>query len=244
MSVNVVPTKDTELLQWLAQRQTPWGVNQAAVGLSQAELDLFRSTSEDANTAYQAWINARQAATDASKAWQSAKRAARSAASTGVKSIRNFASTQPDPQKVFGLALVPAPKVPNFGVPPGTPGSPRVELDVVTGALTVRFECNNPPGLTGTVYIAQRRSASATGAFGPWQQVAVSSTKRFVDNTIAAGTPAVQYMITAQRGSISGAPSVPFTIAFGRAGGAGNAGFALFEGDVALGKNGAPKLAA
>ncbi len=243
----VVPTKDTELLQWLAQRQSPWDINRAAVGLSQAQLDLFRTASDEATTAYQAWINAKQAATDASKAWQASKRLARTAASSGVKSIRTFAATQPDPQKVYGLALIPAPKTPSFGTPPGQPGSPRIALDPATGALDIRFECNNPAGLSGTVYIVNRRSVSATGVTGPWAQVAVTSVKRFVDSSLVAGTPGVQYQITAQRGSVSGTPSLPILVSFGRPGtgpGTAGAGFTVIEGDVTFGKNGAPKLAA
>nr|MCU0689420.1 hypothetical protein [Phycisphaerales bacterium] len=186
---------------------------------------------------------AKQALTDASDAWKLAKREARTAASAGVKSIRTFAEQQPNPQAIYGQALIPAPKVPNFGVPPGQPGSPRIELDAATGALDIRFECNNPPGLSGTVYIVARRSVSTSGGgtFGPWQQVAVTSVKRFIDSSLVAGTPAVQYQITAQRGSIVGTPSLPILVSFGRAGGAG---FTVSEGEFVPNSTKTPKLAA
>lgn len=244
-SNTVVPSKDAELLAWLAQRLQPWQTNQAAIGLSTSELNAFKSAAGDAQNAWAAWQTAKQAATDASDAWKIAKKAARTAASAGVKSIRNFAEQQKSPQTVFGLAQIPAPKVPNFGTPPGQPGSPRIELDAATGALTVRFECNNPPGLSGTVYIVARRTVSTTGNFGPWQQVAVTSVKRFIDSSLTAGTPAVQYQITAQRGSIVGTPSLPILVSFGRAAGGPGAigpGFTVTEGDIATGKQ--PKLAA
>lgn len=217
MNNTIVPTKDTELLAWLAQRQQPWRAG-ATIGLSAAELTAFATASTAAQDAWTQWQAAKQAAIDASDAWKNAKKAARTAASNGVKSIRNFAGQQADPQKIYGAAMVPAPKSPNFGVPPGQPGNVTVALDVATGALDVRFECNNPPGLSGTVYVVNRRSGSVTGQFGPWTQVAITSTKRFVDNTLLAGTPSVQYQITAQRGSIVGAPSLPVTVTFGRAG--------------------------
>jgi hypothetical protein len=240
-----------ELLNWLEQRQTPWRAG-AAIGLSAAELTAFTNTTAAAQAAWSQWQLARQAAIDASDAWKNSKKAARTAASAGVKSIRNYASQQPDPQKVYGPAMVPAPKSPNFGVPPGQPGSPRIELDAATGALDIRFECNNPPGLSGTVYLVSRRSVSTTGTFGPWMQVAVSSTKRFIDSSLPAGTPAVQYQIVAQRGSIAGTPSLPILVSFGRVGSGGGGGvgggagggvgFTVTEGDIDFKKS--PKLAA
>ena len=242
MTTTVVPNKDTELLAWLAQRQTPWQ-SFAAIGLTQTEYNNFKNTSGDAQAAWTAWQNAKQAATDASDAWKLAKREARTAASVGVKSIRNYAAQQPNPQTIYGQAQIPAPKTPNFGVPPGQPGNVTVALDVATGALDVRFECNNPPGLSGTVYVVNRRSGSVTGQFGPWTQVAITSTKRFVDNTLLAGTPSVQYQITAQRGSIVGAPSLPVTVTFGRnANGPGVGGMTVTVGGG--GGEFAPKLAA
>jgi hypothetical protein len=249
MNPTVVPSRDTELLAWLAQRQTPWTVNQQAISLSSAELNNFTDTTTVAQQAWQAWQNARQASTDASAAWRLAKKNARSAASAGVKSIRNYAQQQPDPQKVLGLAQLPAPKTPNFGVPPGQPSISNVSLDTATGALDIRFECNNPPGLSGTVYFVTRAVSTASNptVFGPFTQVAVTSTKRFIDNSLIAGTPAAQYIITAQRGSIVGRPSIPATVSFGRTNsGGGGPGFTvtLDHADTTTTKPGSPKLAA
>jgi hypothetical protein len=240
----IVPSKDTELLAWLAQRLQPWQTNQPDIGLSVTELNAFKNAAADAQNAWAAWQTAKQAATDASDAWKLAKKNARTAASAGVKSIRNFAQQQKSPQTVYGLAQIPAPKVPNFGTPPGQPGSPRIELDAATGALDIRFECVNPPGLSGTVYIVSRRSVTPTGggSFGPWQQVAVTSVKRFIDSSLVAGTPAVQYQITAQRGSVVGTPSLPIMVSFGRTGGGPGAAFTVTEGEMTTTK--APKMAA
>ena len=228
---------------WLQQRQVPW--QSTAIGLSTETYNNFKTASGAAQTAWTAYQNAKQALTDASDEWKRRKKDARTAASAGVKSIRTFAEQQPNPQTIFGLAQIPAPKVPNFGVPPGQPGSPRIELDAATGALDIRFECNNPPGLSGTVYIVARRSVSTTGTFGPWQQVAVTSVKRFLDASLVAGTPAVQYQITAQRGSVAGTPSLPILVSFGRSGGAGNGpGLTVTEGEFVPTPTKSPKLAA
>ncbi len=68
----------------------------------------------------------------------------------------------------------------------------------------------------------------------------MTSVKRFIDTSLTAGTPAVQYQITAQRGGVVGTPSLPIMVSFGRA--AGGPGFTVTEGDFTTGKQ--PKMAA
>jgi hypothetical protein len=219
----------------------------SSIGLSQADYAAFKSATQDANTAWSQWQAAKDAYTTASNNWRQVKKATRTVATSDVKKIRTFALEQADPNKVFGLAAIPAPKTPNFGVPPGTPTSANVTLDVNTGNLEVRFECNNPPGLSGTVYLVQRRTASASAptVFSAWTQAAVTSVKRFIDSTITSGTASVQYIITAQRGTIQGRPSTPITVQFGRAGnGPGMTVTVGEDGLVTPIPTGKPKLAA
>lgn len=192
-------------------------------------------------------MTAQRAAKEANEQWRQAKAANRSIATAGVKTVRTFASRSSNPTEVYTLSGVPAPKTPSFGTPPGTPGNVTVALDVNTGALDVRFECNNPPGLSGTVYVVMRAMSTAAqpNVFGPFQQIAITSSKRFIDASLIAGTPRIQYIITAQRGSIVGAPSLPVTVSFGRSGGAGNGpGFTVTEGEFVPTSTKSPKLAA
>jgi hypothetical protein len=145
-----------------------------------------------------------------------------------VKQIRLFAADQPKPDNVFFLAQLPPPKSPAFGTPPGQPYGARATLDTVTGALSVSFKCDNPKGLSGTVYVVSRRNSDAQ----PWTTVAITSTKRFTDATIVAGSPSIQYQIIAQRGGITGQPSGPITVSFGRAGGGGGGGVVAATADA------------
>ncbi|MCU0689237.1 MAG: hypothetical protein MUE97_05815 [Phycisphaerales bacterium] len=93
----------------------------------------------------------------------------------------------------------------------------------------------------------QRRTASASAptVFSAWTQAAVTSVKRFIDSTITSGTASVQYIITAQRGTIQGRPSTPITVQFGRAGnGPGMTVTVGEDGLVTPIPTGKPKLAA
>ena len=224
-SNTVIPTADDAFINWMNEHSNAWS-NPTVVGLTQASYDIFKGEVSDMNAAWDEWARAKIAYKAASDNWKAKKAQVRKTGSNDVKTIRAFAARQPDPQAVLDIARIPAPKTPNFGVPPGQPTGAEVSLDVNTGNLQVRFDCNNPPGLSGTVYIVQRRIAQATApaVFGPWNQAAVTSVKRFVDSTITAGTAAVQYLITAQRGTIVGTTSQPITVQFGRAGGAGTGG--------------------
>jgi hypothetical protein len=246
-STTTIPNKDSEFLLWVGERAALWSANFSRVGLTQDDANEMKAATSASQAAYTNWLNAQRAAKEANEQWRAAKAANRAIATAGVKTVRTFASRSSNPTEVYTLSGVPAPKTPNFGVPPGQPFGAVVTLNVVTGALEFRFECNNPPGLTGTVYLASRRTVSTTGVFGPWTQVAVSSVKRFIDNTVIQGTPAVQYQITAQRGSIVGAPSLPVTVSFGRAGNGGGGpgqGLTVTEGEFVPTSTKTPKLAA
>jgi hypothetical protein len=219
-TTTVIPTPDTAFLDWVNLHDPIFEANAARIGITPGDANGFKVTVENANNAWQAWQEAKVAYKAASQQWRDAKKACRSSGSSIVKDVRTFALRQPDPTEIFKLAAIPAPKQPNFGVPPGTPTEARVELDINTGNLEVRFACDNPAGLSGTVYIVQRRTSTSAAptTYTAWQQAAVTSVKRFVDTTITSGTASVQYLITAQRGTIQGRPSNPITVQFGRSG--------------------------
>jgi hypothetical protein len=254
-TTTTIPSKDTDFLAWVNERASLWNSHFASIGITQAFALEMKTATDASQAAWATMQNARRAAKEATEAWREAKAANRAVASAGVKTIRTFASRAEKPAEVYALSGVPAPKTPNFGVPPGTPGNVTVALDVNTGALDVRFECNNPPGLSGTVYIVNRAAATTAqpNVFGPFQQVAITSTKRFTDATLIAGTPRIQYQITAQRGSVVGNPSLPVTVSFGRSGNGAGASITVTEGELSTVNNagngvnstgGKPKLAA
>ena len=229
---DIVPKKDTDFLAWIAQHETVWSDAYQSIGLSEQDATKFAASVRGTEQYWANWLNARQAAKDAARDWREAKSSTRTLASASIRKIKTFAAGAADPAGVYSAAQLPQPKVPSFGTPPGTPTNVRVELDTVTGNLTLRFDCNNPKGLAGTVYTVQRRG----GTSGAWTQVGITSVRSFVDTTLIAGSAAVQYQITAFRGSVAGEPSGPVTVTFGRQGPGAGEVFARVER--------APKLAA
>lgn len=214
MSTSILPAKDADLIVWLNTHSAVWSSSYSRIGITQNDANAMKNAASEANTAYDAMLTARQAAKDATLAFNNAKKNARTLASGDIRTIKNFALEQADPNAVYSAAQIPGPKQRQDGVPPGRPFDATVNLDTITGNLTLAFKCNNPAGTTGTVYVVQRR----TGTTGTWSQVGITSTRRFLDTTLIAGASTVQYQITAQRGSVAGQPSGPITVSFGRAG--------------------------
>ena len=110
---------------------------------------------------------------------------------------------------MYPLAQIPAPAVPSPVGPPGTPFDFTVALQQ-TGAVTLRWKCNNPVGASGTVYEVRRR-VGGTGTFGFLANV---GTRSFTDETIPGGSNGVTYQITATRSTRRGTPA-QFNVNFG-----------------------------
>lgn len=97
--------------------------------------------------------------------------------------------------------------------PPGTPSHFRVEL-LGDGSVQVTWRANNPTGMTGVTYQIWRRFGSA----GEFAFAGASGEKRYVDSTIPAGTPQVQYQVRGIRPTAAGAWA-QFNVNFGQASG-------------------------
>lgn len=127
-----------------------------------------------------------------------------------IQTIRTWAESKNDPN-VYTLAQIPPPATPGVTPPPGTPFDFTVNL-LQSGALELKWKCNNPSGTQGTVYEIKRRvGGGGGGAFG---YVGSSGVKTFTDDTVAAGSPSVTYQITAIRTTRRGNPA-QFTVNFG-----------------------------
>jgi hypothetical protein len=119
---------------------------------------------------------------------------------------------------VYSIALLPMPARPGRVPAPGQPRGFASTL-LVDGTLRLTWRCKNPVGAAGTLYEVRRSDRSAaTGAWTAPAFVGLAGTKSFVDDTIPAGTAAVQYQVTAVRSTRRGAPAV-HTVSFGVAGG-------------------------
>jgi len=76
-----------------------------------------------------------------------------------------------------------------------------VEIDPVSGAVTIKWKCTNPVGAGGTVYqIFRSLDAGAT-----FEYLGGTGGKSYTDQTIPPATAQVQYKLQAVRSSSVGA---------------------------------------
>ena len=67
------------------------------------------------------------------------------------------------PITVYNAAQIAPPSPRGPSVPPNTPTDLRVELDPVTGALTLKWKASQPRGVNGVVYNIRRRVGEGGG---------------------------------------------------------------------------------
>jgi hypothetical protein len=87
-----------------------------------------------------------------------------------------------------------------------------------TGALELKWKCNNPSGTQGTIYEVKRQIGGVGS--GGFVFVGASGVRSFTDDTLPSGSAPVTYQITAVRSTARGKPA-QFTVNFGIGGGGG-----------------------
>lgn len=110
---------------------------------------------------------------------------------------------------VYALAVLPEPATPSPKAAPGKPTDLVVTLDE-SGVLNLKWKCPNPAGTSGTMYQIWRR----IGGSGDFTYVGGVGEKKFVDDTLPAGSSAVTYQMQAVR-STSHGPWAQFNVNFG-----------------------------
>jgi hypothetical protein len=94
---------------------------------------------------------------------------------------------------------------------PGTCSDFKAEL-LNDGSVQITFKANNPAGLSGVTYQVYRRF----GSEGEFNFAGASGLKKYIDSTIPAGTPQVQYQIRGIRPTAAG-DWAQFNVNFGQA---------------------------
>lgn len=211
----VVPNSRLGKIEFYEARLTPWENHAVAIGLSTAQVAALEVHVQAARAAYNAHLAARDAALAATQEFYNKVRAMHNAPGAGadmIRDIKNHAETTNNPN-VYTLAQIPPPATPGKTPPPGTPFEFTVGL-LQSGALELKWKCNNPAGTQGTMYEIKRR----LGAAGAFEYVGATGIKSFTDETLPAGNSAVTYQITAVRSTVRGNPA-QFTVTFGVGGG-------------------------
>jgi len=87
--------------------------------------------------------------------------------------------------------------------PPGTPYKFAVEI-MPSGALELKWKCDNPAGSQGTLYQIGRKVDDAT----TFEYLGGAGTKSFTDTTLPAGASTITYRIQAVRSTAVGVEGV------------------------------------
>jgi hypothetical protein len=191
-----------------------WQEEAAVLGLAEAQADEVAELAAEAAAARAAQQAALSAARAATLRYESAVARLRTAGAACVAAIRATAARQDD--EVYVAASIPAPARPSRLAAPGRPTRFDAEL-LQGGGLRVAWDCKNPAGSAGTVYEVWRNDHSAPGVGAGFKFVAVTGEKHWVDETIPAGTAAVEYQVTAVRSTRRG-PVARHLVNFGGVG--------------------------
>ena len=213
---------------WCEARVEPWETNALAIGISVSAAQAFGASVTAFASAVSNQAKAKAAYEAATDGVTEAYRVMRRNMVNGVADVRQFAEQQSNPTGVYELAQVP-PR--STGTPLPAPGRPyefSVQLIDDSGAVQLRWKCQNPQGAQGTSYIVRRKLPGET----TFSFVGVTGEKRFVDNTFVAGPDSVEYTVQAQRADSAGPVSSVYQINFGLPG-AGRAAAQTREKKVA-----------
>lgn len=208
-----VPTTVQQLLNFCSEHGTVWTPSPATIGLTPLMVTAFKAATTDAVTT----VAAQQAAKDAAKAATIGAnikvKALRTSVAGMIRAITTYASAQVDPNVVYQAAQVDPPSPRSPSEPPGQPTNLTATLDD-EGNITLKWKCVNPQGGNVVYTIARREDPDAEFA-----QIGVAGSRVFLDDSIPAGSPTVQYVVRGFRGQTVGVASAIFTLQFGHGGG-------------------------
>ncbi|MFN7314228.1 MAG: hypothetical protein ACK5ZG_05135 [Phycisphaerae bacterium] len=196
---------------WCEARVDPWRTNAVNIGLAPDDALGFATSVTTYAAALSEQNKAKAALQAATRTVNEAYTTMRRNMTDGVTDIRQFAQRQTDPNAVYELAQVPPRSASGTAPPPGRPFDFSVQLIDDSGAVQLRWKCENPRGTQGTSYIIRRRLPTETA----FSFIGVTGEKRFVDSTFVAGPDSVEYTVQAQRADSAGPVSSIFTINFG-----------------------------
>lgn len=208
--MSIVPESRLDKIQFYENHLAPWSANAAEIGLVPATVTSFAARVTAARAAYDAAEVARQSSKVATQAFYLAVREMHSEPGGGqdlIDTIRAFALSKGDPN-IFNLAEIPPPATPGTLPPPGTPTNFTVELQP-TGAILLKWRCENPVGASGTVYEVLRQSSG-----GSMTYAGATGSREFLDASLPFDGSPVVYRVTAIRSTLRGVPA-EFTVKFG-----------------------------
>lgn len=207
--MGVLPRGRIEKVQFYETHRAPWEANAVAIGLTAAQVTALTALVDTARSNYDKMLSVRADALAATEAFNNSVTLMQNAGAAAIKAIKTKAAMTNNPN-VYTLAQIPAPLPPGPAPTPGTPSDLAIGL-LGNGALELRWKCSNPTGAGGVIYEVQRRLSGSGGSFA---YIGSTGTRKFVDETLPAGTAVATYQITAIRSTARGAPA-QFLVNFG-----------------------------
>lgn len=205
--MRLVPKQIAKKIQFYENHVEPFTQHAEAIGATPEVVAEFTSLVESTRQAY----NEQQAAILAARtATQRLNQLAKRMQLFGqaiIDTARNTADRDFNPS-VLILAQIPSRKRKSTIDPPGTPSNLRTSIDGA-GNLTLIWDCRNPQGSRSTMYKIYRASKGE-----PKRMLASVGKRKFVDDSIPAGTTELMYYIEPYRSTGTGETGI-FVVKFG-----------------------------
>ncbi|MFN7021465.1 MAG: hypothetical protein ACK4WH_09080 [Phycisphaerales bacterium] len=209
-----IPNDRRDLLTFAVAHQGVWASAPAAIGITPAQAAAVSARAAEVAALNERMARLRAEVSTVARELADGYVSLRAAVNTAVRGINTFARAAADPAAVYSAARInpPSPPPPRSGIgaviPPRAPHTLRAALLPGSGAITLTWKARQPAGVAGVVYTVARRLAGEA-VYAP---IGTTGAKMFTDETIPAGTAAVSYRVTAQRGSLATAPAPEGTI--------------------------------
>jgi hypothetical protein len=213
--MSIVPGTRIGKITFYEAHANQWKDHAAQLGIDADDATKLLAATVAARASYNASILARDAARAATQDFYNDTSDMATLGAGLLSTIKSYAESTQNPG-VYSLAQIPPPATPGPIPAPGTPMDFTVSL-MQSGAVELKWKCNNPEGSAGTIYECRRKIGGGALTF-----IGATGVKSFVDDTLPSGSTGVTYEITAVRSTKRGLPA-QFNVNFG----VGGDGFAF-----------------
>lgn len=205
-------------VEWCVTHAGVFQAEEVAIGLSKAQAVAFAGATEKAGSLLLEQAEAWERYLVATQRVRDGVALLRREAGDCVRSIRAFAETTDDANRVYAAAQIAAPKTPSPAAPPEKPRQLAATLNATSGALTLTWKARDPNRRGGMMYLVRRRLPGEDG----FTLLGTTGKKTFVDAALPAGMASVEYSIQSQRGERLSPVSATLVVNIGKADAAAN----------------------
>jgi hypothetical protein len=203
-----IPRKAAERIAYLKTRAPIWTANASTLKVSTSACADLTAKLATAETAMANADAARAASEAATLTLNDSLTALGSIGADLIKQIRATAQSTGD-NSLYALAQIPAPATPSPVPAPGKSTDLKVQL-AAEGGLDLSWKCPQPARASGTLYQVSRQ----LGTTGEFTLLGMTGPKKWLDNTLPAGTSQATYKIVAMRSTAQG-PAALFLVNLG-----------------------------